>query len=246
MSSRFFMGALLCLGLVGCATPQAPDPFEKLNRKVFGFNEDLDRVVLTPVATTYQDVTPKPVRKGVSNVFSNLKDFGSAANLVLQGRPIDGVNDLGRFATNSTFGVAGIFDVATPWGMEQHGETFGRTLAVWGVEPGAYIVLPLFGPSTTRSAVGMPVDSLINPLSSLGGMPVTAGKIIDGRTKALSLTKILDEVALDKYLFVRDAYLQRQRKTPSPGDVSRPDLPEVSKTSFRPPAMLIEEEPVAK
>ena len=219
MTTRAFalLSSIFVLAIAsGCATAQAPDPLEPVNRRVFAFNEGLDRVVLKPTATAYTRVVPAPIRGGVSNFFANSQDLWSAANLLLQGQGIEGSREAARFCTNSVVGIVGIFDVATSLGLDRHGETFGGTLTAWGVEPGAYIVWPLLGPSTARDSVGIPIDMLANPLSWIGYVPLrngfAVGRVVDQRAKALPLTKMIDEVALDKYLYIRDAYLQRHRR----------------------------------
>ncbi len=200
--------------LSGCATPQNPDPIESVNRKTFALNEGLDKVVLKPVATAYKTVVPTPVRSGVTNFFSNLGDPWSGANLMLQGRFKDGLSDFARFGTNSTVGLLGFMDVATGWGMPRHGDGFSDTLGVWGVGGGAYVVLPLFGPSDLRSTASIPVNSygsLTGQLEDAGARNAfTIVSMVDKRANLLDVTKMIDEVALDKYLFVRDAYLQRR------------------------------------
>ncbi|ANH67679.1 VacJ family lipoprotein [Mitsuaria sp. 7] len=203
-------GALLS----GCATPQNPDPIEPVNRATFAFNEGLDKVVLKPVATVYKTVLPTPVRSGVTNFFSNLADPWSGANLLLQGRFKDGLSDFARFGTNTTVGLLGFMDVATGWGMPRHGDGFSDTLGVWGVGGGAYVVLPLFGPSDLRGTASIPVNSygsLTGQLEDAGARNAfTIVGIVDKRANLLDVTKMVDDVALDKYLFVRDAYLQRR------------------------------------
>lgn len=201
--------------LAGCATVHNPDPLESLNRKTFALNEGVDRAVLAPVARTYARVVPAPMRTGVGNMFSNTKDLWSAVNLGLQGRPVDGASDVLRFGTNTVFGVLGIFDVATKVGLEKHGEDFGQTLGVWGVGPGAYLVLPLLGPSSLRETASFPLDAM-GTVSLSGsdvalGNTLTALKMADGRAKVLPVTDMMDQVALDKYSFMRDAYLQRRK-----------------------------------
>jgi phospholipid-binding lipoprotein MlaA len=207
--------AAAMLLMAGCATVHNPDPLEPLNRKTFALNESVDSAVVAPVARAYTRVLPAPVRTGVGNVFSNTKDLWSALNLGLQGRPVEGASDVLRFGTNTVFGVFGIFDVATKIGLEKHGEDFGRTLGAWGVGPGAYLVLPLLGPSSLRDTASLPLDAM--GTLSLGrsdaalGNALTALKLVDGRARLLPVTDMLDQVALDKYLFVRDAYLQRRK-----------------------------------
>ena len=224
------MGFALLAG--GCATVQKPDPLEPVNRKVFAFNEGLDKVVLKPTATAYRAVVPAPARTGISNFFSNLAEPWSAVNLMLQGRFKDGASDLGRFGTNSTVGVLGFVDFASDWGMPRHGEEFGRTLGAWGVDTGAYLVLPLLGSSSLRDAAASPVNSFGNPVGYVGNVPVrntlTVLKVVDKRAKYLDASRLIDEASLDKYAFVRDAYLQRRRQgqgVPSSGE--KQERPEV-------------------
>jgi len=230
------MGFAILTG--GCATVQKPDPLEPVNRKVFAFNEGLDKVVLKPTATAYKAVVPAPARTGISNFFSNLAEPWSAVNLMLQGRFKEGASDLGRFGTNSTVGVLGFVDFASDWGMPRHGEEFGRTLGTWGVGTGAYLVLPLFGPSTMRDAAALPVDSFGNPIGYVGNVPVrntmTVMKAVDKRATYLDASRLIDEASLDKYTFVRDAYLQRRRQgqdlPPSDKTQDRPDVQDMTAT----------------
>ncbi|MEK7787875.1 MAG: VacJ family lipoprotein, partial [Chloroflexota bacterium] len=123
------------------------DPLEGFNRAMYTFNDKFDRYLLKPVAKGYRAITPKPVSKSISNFFRNLHDPGIMLNNLLQGKPGQAASDLGRFLVNSTVGIAGLFDVATKWGLQKHNEDFGQTLAVWGVGDGPYLVLPFFGPS---------------------------------------------------------------------------------------------------
>lgn len=206
--------ALLLL-TAGCATTERPDPLESLNRKTFAVNEALDKAVLEPVARGYARAVPRPVRTGVGNFFSNTRDAWSAANLFMQGRPAEGASDVMRFGTNTVFGVLGVFDVASGLGMEKHGEDFGRTLGHWGLGPGAYVVLPLLGPSSVRDTVAMPLDSAAGLLGGVDdvalGNTLTALQLTATRADLLPVTDMVDQIALDKYLFVRDAYLQRRQ-----------------------------------
>lgn len=214
-----------CLLAGGCATAQKPDPLEPVNRKFFAFNEGLDKVVLKPVASAYEAVVPSPARTGVSNFFSNLSDPWSAVNLMLQGRFREGASDLGRFGTNTTVGMLGFVDFASDWGMPRHGEEFGRTLGAWGVGTGAYLVLPLFGSSDLRDAAASPLDSIGSPLGYVGNVPtrntLTVLKAVDKRAKFLDAGRLVDEISLDKYAFVRDAYLQRRRQGQDTGSDAR-------------------------
>lgn len=201
--------------LGACATAANPDPFEPWNRKVFAFNEAVDDAVLKPVATGYRKHVPEPLRVVATSFFNNLLDAWSAVNLFLQGRIGDGIAETLRFATNSTFGVLGVADVATPMGLERHGEDFGQTLGKWGLGPGAYIVLPILGPSSGRDVIGLPVDLAASPTSFVQATGAQIGlsglNIVNRRANLLGATNLLDDVALDKYSFVRDAYLQRRR-----------------------------------
>ncbi|MEO8921779.1 MAG: VacJ family lipoprotein [Caldimonas sp.] len=216
--------ALLAVVASGCASLRSPDPLEPINRKVFAFNESVDRAVLRPTAQAYVAVVPLPVRTGVSNVFANSQDLWSAANLLLQGQGVEGSREAARFGMNSTVGILGVFDVATPYGLDRHGETFGGTLAAWGVPPGAYVVLPLLGASTARDSIGIPADALANPLTWISSVPlrnelILGSRFIDQRAQALPLTRMIDQVALDKYLYIRDAYLQRHARGHGDEDV---------------------------
>ena len=218
---KFLSGsiAVLAFGLLqGCAGgPQAnpADPLEPFNRSVYNFNEGLDRAVLKPVATAYQNVTPAPVRTGVSNFFENISDAWSFVNNVLQARPTEAMNTLFRFTTNTFWGVGGIFDVATELKIPKHKEDFGQTLGTWGLPSGPYVVLPLFGPSSVRDSAGLVVDMQGNLLSQAESVPVRNSlsglRLVDTRASLLGAGNLLDQAALDKYAFTRDAYLQRRQ-----------------------------------
>lgn len=206
------------LALAGCSTltPRLTgDPLEPVNRGVFTFNEALDRTVMVPVATVYRDITPTVVRTGIDNFFHNFQDAWSAVNLLLQGRPADAGSDLMRFGINTVFGIGGFIDWAEPLGLERHDEDLGQTLGKWGVGPGPYLVLPLLGPSTLRDVTDVPFavqispDQMVHDSFVLNGMAVV--RIVNVRANLLGATQVIDEIALDKYQFIRDAYLQRRR-----------------------------------
>lgn len=215
---RLSRGASLVLGvvlLVGCTTTQNRDPLEPFNRKVFGFNEALDTALIKPVATGYAAVTPTPVQTGITNFVNNFKDVWSAINLLLQGRPGEAAQEVLRVGVNTAFGMAGFIDVATSMQLDRHNEDLGQTLGVWGVPDGAYLVLPFFGPSNVRDAIALPADQYFSPSNALNEPRDANGmrllQIINARAQVLGATELLADVALDKYAFVRDAYMQRRR-----------------------------------
>jgi phospholipid-binding lipoprotein MlaA len=182
---------------------------------MFEVNDKLDHAVLKPVAQGYEAITPGFVRAGVNNFFGNLYDVGTGLNNLLQGKPAQGAGDLARFAVNSVIGIFGLWDVATPMGLEKHEEDFGQTLAVWGVPSGPYFVIPLLGPSTVRDAPARYVDPSVAYYGAIGDVSTRYGfyglEAVRNRANLLKAEKILDEAALDKYLFVRDSWLQRRR-----------------------------------
>ena len=211
-------GVLLILLLVGCATgPNANprDPLEPFNRGVFKFNDAVDTAILKPVATAYRDVTPVRVRQGIGNFFGNLQDVWSFVNNVLQLKGQDAIDSLKRFGVNTFVGWAGVFDVASEMNIEKHTKDFGHTLGYWGVAPGPYLVLPLLGPSTLRDTMALPVDLKGDIVSNITHIPTrttaTVVRAIDSRSDLLKATTMLEEAALDRYTFTRDAFLQRRR-----------------------------------
>jgi len=188
------------------------DPWENFNRSIFNFNEGLDKAIAKPIAKGYRAITPDPVEQSISNVFSNLLEVRNVINDVLQGKLGQAANDSGRFLVNSTLGLAGLFDVAEKMGLPQSdGEDFGQTLAVWGVGKGPFVMLPLFGPSSLRGTVGLPVDSYSNPVTYINDVPVRNSLyFVD---LVVTRASLLDAEALisgDKYVFLREAYLQRR------------------------------------
>jgi phospholipid-binding lipoprotein MlaA len=235
---RSWLGAALVVAVLstGCASgPNAnpKDPLEPMNRSISRFNDSLDENVLKPVATSYQDVTPDLVQKGVRNVFNNLSDIWSTVNNGLQLKGRDTAESLMRSVVNTVFGIYGIFDVATPIGLERHSEDFGQTLGVWGVPNGPYVVLPLFGPSTLRDTAGMPVDTSADFVRNLDHIPTRNSamtlRIVDKRANLLGTSNLLSEAAIDKYSFTRDAYLQYRRNQVFDGNPpDEEDLPDPS------------------
>lgn len=217
-AARWSAFACVVLVVQGCATvpnPDARDPWESWNRGVFSFNDTVDKAVLKPVATGYQKITPTLVQKGVGNFFGNLSDIWSAVNnaLALKGRETG--DSVGRVMINSTVGLLGVIDVASDLGIERHSANFGLTLARWGVGNGPYVVLPLLGPSTLRDTAGLPVDNWGNPVNQIGDEPTRTGmvvlNVVDTRAQLLGAGNVMEGAALDKYTFMRDAYLQRRR-----------------------------------
>lgn len=219
MRSLLAAPLLLLLLATGCATTggqrDRKDPWEAYNRPVYAFNEQVDRAVLKPVAQGYQKVVPGFAREGVNNFFGNIEDVGTGVNNLLQGKPREGLSDLGRVAFNSVVGIFGLFDVATPLGLDKHSEDFGQTLGKWGVPPGPYFMIPFLGPSTVRDAPARYVDSYLSYsqwLEEERTMWLLFGlDAVRARANLLQSEKILDEAALDRYTFVRDAWLQRRR-----------------------------------
>ncbi len=222
------VAALLATG--GCATgpnrnPQ--DPLEPLNRVTYGFNDALDRHFARPVAKQYNRLVPQAARTAVDNFFANLGDVAVMFNDFAQLRIGDGMSDLGRIAFNTTFGIFGTIDIASAVKMPRHEQDFGLTLAHYGLPSGPYLVLPLFGPSTFRDAAGFGIDRYASPITyadpawrnSLWGLD-----FLSTRARYLNATTLLEEAALDKYLFTRDAWLgQRAAKVRGNTDEQLPD-----------------------
>ncbi len=224
------LAAAIALATGGCATgPNANprDPLEPLNRATYRFNDTLDRYVAKPVAQGYNKVVPRPARTAVENFFANLGDVIVMVNDFLQLRIADGMNDLGRVAFNSTFGILGTIDIASQAGMPKHDQDFGLTLAHYGMGSGPYLVLPVFGPSTFRDAAGFGADQFVNPLNYAKPAvrnPLWVTQFVSARAHYLNATNLLEEAALDKYLFTRDAWLgQRDAKVDGKREEKLPD-----------------------
>jgi phospholipid-binding lipoprotein MlaA len=202
--------------LGGCATSGNPkDPIEGFNRAMFGFNEGLDKVIIKPVATGYEAVLPDPIQTGVANFFSNIADLMIGVNNLLQGKPAQAASDAGRVLVNTTMGFLGIIDVASSMGMEKHEEDVGQTFGRWGMSDGAYVVLPFFGSRTARDTIGLAFDVYTDPVAHVDHIPtrnvLLTTRLISDRAEFLKADKVIEEAALDKYSYVRDAYLQRRR-----------------------------------
>jgi phospholipid-binding lipoprotein MlaA len=220
-------------GLTGCATVTTPtkgDPFESYNRTMFTVNDKVDQYAFKPVAKGYVWAVPEPVRNSVTNFFSNIGDVYIAANNLLQLKIADGVSDIMRVAINTLFGVGGLFDVATIAKLPKHAGDFGLTLGHYGVPSGPYVVLPLLGPSTARDSAGLVVDYFGNPLTYVSPDSVSWAlygvNLVNTRANLLGATDILADAALDKYSFVRNAYLQRRQFLITGSDGSMPDYGE--------------------
>ena len=199
------------VALSGCATGPANDPFEKYNRGTTEFNESLDAMVLKPVAEAYREVTPPLARTGVSNFFANLGDAWSFVNNLLQLRAEPALNSLVRFNVNTLFGLGGVLDIASEMGVDRYKQDLGQTLGHWGVPTGPYSVLPVFGPSTVRDALIFPVERSANLLTQIDSDTTRISLYVLGavntRSNLLRASTVLDSAALDKYSFMRDAYM---------------------------------------
>lgn len=207
--------------MVGCASipagvaPSPHDPWEPFNRSVFEFNEGLDTYLLKPVVAGYRFVLPEFVRDGIYNFFSNYSDIYTALQNLLQGKPDYAFSDLMRVVVNTTFGLGGLIDMATPGGLPKHKEDWGQTFGVWGVPSGPYVVLPFFGPSSVRDTFGTAADLESDYLFRL--LPdvalrnsLTGLRVVNARNTYYEAGDLLDGAAIDKYSFVRDAYIQRR------------------------------------
>jgi phospholipid-binding lipoprotein MlaA len=219
---------LLLCGAAGCATTAGSDPrdpLESFNRAMYTFNDGFDNAIGKPIATAYRDTVPGPIRTWVRNFFANIGDLWIGFNNLLQGKPLDAITDWGRFAFNSTIGVFGINDVASSMGIEKHDEDFGQTLGRWGMDDGAYLVWPFLGASSMRDTAGLIPDLHFDPV--LNHKPhgvryfMIGTRAISKRADLLDASRILEEAALDKYVFQRDAYLQRRRSQVYDGNPPR-------------------------
>ena len=208
--------------IIGCASvpagvaPSPNDPWEPFNRSVFEFNEGLDAYVLKPVVAGYRFILPEFVRDGIYNFFSNYNDIYTALQNLLQGKPDYAFSDLMRVVVNTTMGLGGLIDLATPGGLEKHKEDWGQTFGVWGIPSGPYVVLPFFGPSNVRDTFGTVADLESDYLFRL--LPdvalrnsITGLRVVNARNTYYEAGDLLDGAAIDKYSFMRDAYIQRRQ-----------------------------------
>jgi len=235
-ASRILLSLAALISISGCASnPQYSDPRDPLegyNRKVHKFNKALDDALIKPVAKGYKAITPEPLDRGFTNFFNNIADVNSAVNNLLQFKLSRFGSDLGRVGVNSTVGLLGFFDVATNMGLPSYKEDFGQTFGYWGDDSSPYLVIPFFGPSTVRDSVGMIGDMLVDPFFSVNKNQVYWGfvglRVVDKRADLLTAGEILEEAAVDPYVFLRDAYLQRRRSQifdgNPPPDPNEPDI----------------------
>lgn len=225
------LGALAVL-LQACTVTspykEASDPLEGMNRVIYGFNDTLDRSVVKPIAEKYQEYVPSPVRTGVGNFFDNISEPVVIVNDLLQWKPKQAASDTMRFGFNTVFGVFGLIDVSTPWGLEKHNEDFGQTFGVWGFGEGPYLVLPLLGPSTVRDAAGLPPAWLLDPIRrhTAGWQKVGVYSlfVVSKREDLLTMSRILDAASVDAYLQVRTAYRQKRWYDIHDGNPPEPDF----------------------
>lgn len=217
-TTRLLVPLLACCCMVaGCATgPDTRDPYENFNRKVYSFNEGVDKAVLKPVAKGYVAVVPAIARRGVTNFFNNLGMIVTTFNDALQLKGTKVPVDFARFTTNVVFGLGGLIDVASELNIENRNEDFGQTLGYWGARSGPYLVLPFFGPSSVRDGSGLVVDFLVSPYVYVHDDETAirwglfALDVIDTRANLLAAENFLDQASLDRYSFLRDSYLQRR------------------------------------
>ena len=226
IGARWIVRLAGLMALVGALLPamslaaSEEDPWEGFNRAMFRFNDTLDIYALKPLAQGYQKVTPQFLEDGVHNVFGNIGDVGNLANNLLQGKLHDAGVDTGRLIFNTTFGLLGFFDVAKQMGLQKSDEDFGQTLGAWGVQSGPYLVIPFLGPSSVRDAGARVPDSFLTPYPYMDHVPtrnVTRGvEVVDTRASLLSAEKLISG---DKYIFIRNAYLQNREFKVQDGEV---------------------------
>lgn len=225
LTRLFLLLASLVLG--GCASTHhnPKDPLEPFNRGVYQFNDAVDKAVIKPAAKGYNAVMPAPGKMMISNFFSNLNDITVAINDLLQFKVVNAISDGGRVVVNSTVGLLGLVDVASAVGLKKHNEDFGQTLGRWGFGSGPYLMIPLLGPSSVRDGVGLYADisadvlQRVKPVDARNQLYATG--LVSKRANLLDQEKVLDEAMIDRYSFIRDAYLQRRRSQVYDGDPPR-------------------------
>jgi phospholipid-binding lipoprotein MlaA len=235
-SMKQALRAVILLGVLlatGCATidpefADPRDPWESLNRSVFSFNEGVDKAVMKPLSQIYKAVTPDPIDQGITNFFNNIGDVASFVNNLLQFKIKSALNDIGRVVINTTVGIGGLFDVASNLNLPRQNEDFGQTLGVWGMGSGPYMVLPFLGPSSGRDTLGKVGDWFTNPTHCIEDSTLRYSlrglDILDTRGDLLNTTRVIDEAALDPYVFMRDAYLQRRLDKVYDGNPPEPEF----------------------
>lgn len=232
LAARCFGLVLSALVLSGCATQNRRDPLEPLNRGIYRFNDAFDKALAKPVAQAYDAVVPDPLQMMTRSFLSNLDDVVVTVNDLLQFKFGQALQDSARALVNSTFGVLGVADVASAIGLDKHEEDFGQTLGRWGIGSGPYLVLPFLGPSSVRDGAGRLVDSNLDPVFYIDHVPTRnqtlALRFEAKRADLLEAEKVVDEAAIDRYSFIRDAYLQRRRSLVHDGEPPRLDDEESS------------------
>lgn len=211
--------------LSGCATTGTADPrdpLEGFNRGVYSVNKTLDTAIFDPVGKVYKFITPEIVDEGITNIFSNLGDVAVVANDILQFKINQAFMDVSRIIFNSTAGIGGFFDVATPIALPKHHEDFGQTLATWGIGPGPYLVVPLFGPSTIRDSIGFAADSFLNPVMYVNDTMTRAGLLtmnyIDFKSDLHATRNLVEDASIDEYEFVKNAYFEKRQSLINDGE----------------------------
>lgn len=221
-------GALVLASTSGAVADEpSHDPYEGFNRAMFAVNEVVDKYAAKPVAQAYDTALPLPVKAGVGNFFGNVGDLWIGVNNALQGKFANAGSDFGRLAINLTLGIFGLFDVASELGLDKHDEDFGQTLAVWGVGDGPYLFWPIIGPRNVRDTAGWAADLYVDPVGSVDPVAVRNSlvglRFVDLRASLLPADKVIEEAALDKYSYIRDAYMQRRRNQVFDGRPPRDD-----------------------
>lgn len=210
---KLLLLTLLLSWSYGVAAQEENDPLEGINRPIYKFNDSLDKYLMKPLAEGYVAITPTPVRNRVTNFFDNLTYINVIVNDILQGKFHQAIDDTARMFINSTVGIGGLFDPASTAGLKKNDEDLGQTFGVWGAGEGAYLTLPLYGPSSTRDAPDLATSAALNPLTYFAfaiAAPVTAVNLVNKRANLLDATRFRDEAALDPYAFTREAYRQHR------------------------------------